>query len=461
MSHRGAYDPMPLAQSVASFGAQAAQALDCPLLECYEHQEAGCECKDDSVVRVVCTPESNYSHAPFDLAARDDEHRACDGASEALQADAGTAAAQPRAAGGGSEAPEVQPRPSPQFDTWAGKTPRRSALASAADSEVVDAAVRWARSALHAQAESPLSGRASATMGVVDERPQGVGRLHAATATVPVEGRVDWKNSPMLSASSVFGRTDAQRGSDGTSEGVSVQGTTPGRQIVAAKSIGDGALRKDVSPHDPQASREACPNQRPRGVSESQAERRVQVQPRYCRSTDDGTQAPEATESFAVLDSSFVSGEPPGIDLAWIVDTLSHAFRIKPKHIVGASQLFRRWTIPPRVAIVEQGMPVSSGPALSILFDGIVDVFVRPAGGVHSEHVLTYDRPGHCFGNVELLLPALASSPQRRRHWATMATRTPVILWAVQRDVLQKFIREIERDEDTLLVGVRSKSTSQ
>lgn len=368
------------------------------------------------------------------------------------QAGAGTAAAPRGAEGEGAGAPELLPRRSPHVEKWASTGMPRRPEATHTDVEAVDAVVRLARAALQGQPDSkspaldPLATMAALDKGVVDKLQKGVRRLHATSPKVADEGRIDLSSSPILNAVPIAGRADGQPGADGTALG---------RQIDAADN---GAVRKDLSPHATQASPSKpstakpssakpldppCSSALPTGLSGSQGSRQYRQFRRYRSSADEGELEPATTEAFAVLDPHCVVGrEPSGIDLALIAEVLTHTFRIKAERLAPASQLFECWTIPPGVAIVEQGMPVSSGPAFSILSEGTVDVFVRPAGGAHSEHMLTYDKPGQCFGNVELLHPALASSAQRRRHWATMATRTPVVLWAVRQGALHKFMRD-------------------
>mmetsp|Transcript_6342 Transcript_6342/g.13850 ORF Transcript_6342/g.13850 Transcript_6342/m.13850 type:complete len:508 (-) Transcript_6342:260-1783(-) len=104
---------------------------------------------------------------------------------------------------------------------------------------------------------------------------------------------------------------------------------------------------------------------------------------------------------------------------------------------------FREWRLPASVAIVQQGSPITTGPGLSILLDGVVDVLHRPKGSTVTaaelEKVCTYDRTGQCFGELELIYNApRGSGATRRTHWATTATRTPVTLWSITRDALQQ-----------------------
>ncbi|CAE8653389.1 unnamed protein product, partial [Polarella glacialis] len=86
---------------------------------------------------------------------------------------------------------------------------------------------------------------------------------------------------------------------------------------------------------------------------------------------------------------------------------------------------------------------ISTGPGLCVLIDGVVDVLHLPRGATESEKVCTYDRCGQCFGELELFYDSCLPTPRgtssggRKLHWATMATRTPVILWIVDKNALR------------------------
>jgi len=111
-------------------------------------------------------------------------------------------------------------------------------------------------------------------------------------------------------------------------------------------------------------------------------------------------------------------------------------------HVVDA---FREWRLPPNVAIVQQGAPITTGPGLCILKDGVIDVLHCPTGkgaparSAELERVCTYDRNGQCFGELELIYngPRPNGAP-RKTHWATIATRTQATVWTITRDALQQ-----------------------
>merc|ERR1711879_449294 len=112
-----------------------------------------------------------------------------------------------------------------------------------------------------------------------------------------------------------------------------------------------------------------------------------------------------------------------------------------PAALENITAAFREWKLPPCAAIVKQGTAISSGPGLCILLTGVVDVLHCPKGATESEKVCTYDRCGQCFGELELFFDSPEGGRSNRKlHWATIASRTPVTLWTVTRDVLRKCV---------------------
>eukprot|EP00931_Biecheleriopsis_adriatica_P007945 TRINITY_DN109184_c0_g1_i1.p1 TRINITY_DN109184_c0_g1~~TRINITY_DN109184_c0_g1_i1.p1 ORF type:complete len:375 (+),score=72.51 TRINITY_DN109184_c0_g1_i1:37-1125(+) len=138
-----------------------------------------------------------------------------------------------------------------------------------------------------------------------------------------------------------------------------------------------------------------------------------------------------------------LGAKPPGPDeRRWIEAALRRMFSM-----LGPSALdilvteFREWKLPDSAVIFKQGTPVSSGPGLCVLLDGVVDVLHCQKAGKECEKVCTYDRCGQCFGELELIYDQ-QSTPRgpcgtRKLHWATVSTRTPVILWTVGKNALR------------------------
>lgn len=135
-------------------------------------------------------------------------------------------------------------------------------------------------------------------------------------------------------------------------------------------------------------------------------------------------------------------GGPPGRDeRRWIEAAVRRMFRsIGPTSLDTITEAFREQKLKAAVEIVQQAAPIATGPGLCVLFEGVIDVLHRPVGG-ESEKVCTYDRCGQVFGELELCYDAPRAGAGRRRHWATIATRTAVTLWAVDRDVLKGHVR--------------------
>lgn len=127
----------------------------------------------------------------------------------------------------------------------------------------------------------------------------------------------------------------------------------------------------------------------------------------------------------------------PGLEeRRWIDAALRRMFQsLGPVALEFLVEAFREWRLPRAAVIVKQATPISIGPGLCVLFDGVVDVLHLPKGGTENEKVCTYDRCGQCFGELELFYDNGHSS--RKLHWATISTRTPAVLWTVDRRALQ------------------------
>lgn len=136
-------------------------------------------------------------------------------------------------------------------------------------------------------------------------------------------------------------------------------------------------------------------------------------------------------------------GGPPGRDeRRWIEAAVRRMFRsIGPTALDTITEAFREQKLKAAVEIVQQAAPIATGPGLCVLFEGVIDVLHRPVGTEQREKVCTYDRCGQCFGELELCYDAPRAGASRRRHWATIATRTAVTLWAVEREVLRNHVR--------------------
>jgi len=136
-------------------------------------------------------------------------------------------------------------------------------------------------------------------------------------------------------------------------------------------------------------------------------------------------------------------GGPPGRDeRRWIEAAVRRMFRsIGPTSLDTITEAFREQKLKAAVEIVQQAAPIATGPGLCVLFEGVIDVLHRHVGSDEREKVCTYDRCGQCFGELELCYDAPRAGAGRRRHWATIATRTAVTLWSVDRDVLRDHVR--------------------
>mmetsp|Transcript_46453 Transcript_46453/g.85096 ORF Transcript_46453/g.85096 Transcript_46453/m.85096 type:complete len:462 (-) Transcript_46453:165-1550(-) len=158
-----------------------------------------------------------------------------------------------------------------------------------------------------------------------------------------------------------------------------------------------------------------------------------------------GVPATAHVEDLQLAELDSIASTPPlGCERQLIEIALRKMFSkletVAIDHIVDT---FREWRLPPNVAIVQQGAPITTGPGLCILRDGVVDVLHRPkgapAGIAELERVCTYDRTGQCFGELELIYNApRPNGAPRKTHWSTIATRTHVTLWMITRDALQQ-----------------------
>jgi len=149
---------------------------------------------------------------------------------------------------------------------------------------------------------------------------------------------------------------------------------------------------------------------------------------------------PNQYEEMSLADATLMGGEPPGVEeRRWIEVAIRRMFRsLEPEVLDNITRCFREWRLPPSVAIFRQAAPISTGPGLCVLFEGVVDVLTCPKGTTEHEKVCTYDRCGQCFGELELFYDApRAAGASRKVHWATIATRTAVILWTADRAALR------------------------
>lgn len=139
-----------------------------------------------------------------------------------------------------------------------------------------------------------------------------------------------------------------------------------------------------------------------------------------------------------------LGNDAPGLEeRRWIDAALRRMFKsLGPIALEFLVEAFREWRLPRAAVIVKQATPISTGPGLCVLFDGVVDVLHLPKGGTDSEKVCTYDRCGQCFGELELFYDNGNSS--RKLHWATISTRTPVVLWTVDRRALQGMMQQFD-----------------
>lgn len=150
---------------------------------------------------------------------------------------------------------------------------------------------------------------------------------------------------------------------------------------------------------------------------------------------------PTLVGTLEPADLSQLGVQAPGREeRRWIEAAVRRMFRsLGPAALESITEAFREWKLQPCTAIVKQQSPISMGPGLCVLFEGVVDVLHRPMGSQTNEKVCTYDRCGQCFGELELLYdaPRATSGAGRKLHWATIATRTPVTLWTINRDTLR------------------------
>lgn len=137
------------------------------------------------------------------------------------------------------------------------------------------------------------------------------------------------------------------------------------------------------------------------------------------------------------------SRRPGTEERRWIEAAVRRMFSLlAPSALESLIESFREWKLPKGVVIVKQSTPISTGPGLCVLLEGVVDVMHCPKGAKESDKVCTYDRCGQCFGELELFCDGSSQmTPRtsgRKLHWATVGTRTPVTLWIVDRKALQQ-----------------------
>jgi len=134
---------------------------------------------------------------------------------------------------------------------------------------------------------------------------------------------------------------------------------------------------------------------------------------------------------------------PPSFDeRRWIEKAIRRMFfSLNAINLDTITQAFREWQLPPHTIILKQGSPIEQGPGLCVLYEGVVDVMHKQKGGSEDEKMCTYDRPGQCFCELELIYDTpKATGTQRKTHWATICARSAVILWAVDRTVLRRHL---------------------
>lgn len=210
------------------------------------------------------------------------------------------------------------------------------------------------------------------------------------------------------------------------------QTSKPSQSSKPSQVSGAAALKR-TNAEPPVAPRRPMPSPAPNGKQENTLK----------ELKDRAAMSPNASGPAALLgvaDLGTLGTTPPGREeRRWIEAAVRRMFRsLGPAALDAITESFREWKLPASVAIVKQQSRISMGPGLCVLFEGVVDVLHRPTGAVDNEKVFTYDRCGQCFGELELFYDVpRASGAARKLHWATIATRTPVTLWTIQRDVLR------------------------
>mmetsp|Transcript_59810 Transcript_59810/g.112908 ORF Transcript_59810/g.112908 Transcript_59810/m.112908 type:complete len:475 (-) Transcript_59810:96-1520(-) len=198
----------------------------------------------------------------------------------------------------------------------------------------------------------------------------------------------------------------------------------------APSQMSGGGAHKRTNAEPPVAPRRPMPSPAPNRPQEGILKEQASV----------AAASPSPAAPMGVADLSTLGTTPPGKEeRRWIEAAVRRMFRsLGPAALDSITEAFREWKLPASVSIVKQQSPVSTGPGLCVLFEGVVDVLHRPTGGSENEKVFTYDRCGQCFGELELFYDVpRANGAGRKLHWATVATRTPVTLWTIQRDVLR------------------------
>eukprot|EP00931_Biecheleriopsis_adriatica_P091826 TRINITY_DN65699_c0_g1_i1.p1 TRINITY_DN65699_c0_g1~~TRINITY_DN65699_c0_g1_i1.p1 ORF type:complete len:445 (-),score=68.39 TRINITY_DN65699_c0_g1_i1:14-1348(-) len=171
------------------------------------------------------------------------------------------------------------------------------------------------------------------------------------------------------------------------------------------------------------------------------------------------SETPKAIPSYTPRELPQVGelgSRPPALEeRRWIEAAVRRMFSLlSPALLEALVDAFREWRLPRSVEIVKQATPVSIGPGLCVLLEGVVDVLHCAKGAKESEKVCTYDRCGQCFGELELFYDTAQKTPRagaggRKLHWATIVTRTPVMLWTVDRHALKDIPQVIKNAEMT------------
>mmetsp|Transcript_43291 Transcript_43291/g.99781 ORF Transcript_43291/g.99781 Transcript_43291/m.99781 type:complete len:269 (+) Transcript_43291:44-850(+) len=146
-------------------------------------------------------------------------------------------------------------------------------------------------------------------------------------------------------------------------------------------------------------------------------------------------------------DESTLGLEPPTrLECRLIEMAVQRIFTLDGQHLQELVSRFRQWELPANTSIVRQGAAISSGPGLTVLSDGVVDVFRTNAEGDEQERLCTYDRSGQCFGELQLLYNSSVNT-NRRIHWATIATRTAATVWVISRSNFKEVLKHSRQPE--------------
>mmetsp|Transcript_9168 Transcript_9168/g.20428 ORF Transcript_9168/g.20428 Transcript_9168/m.20428 type:complete len:283 (+) Transcript_9168:62-910(+) len=161
-------------------------------------------------------------------------------------------------------------------------------------------------------------------------------------------------------------------------------------------------------------------------------------------STSRSTQGGAPGQVLLEADESTIGTMPPSRLQSHLIEVaVKKMFALESSELESVILGFREWRLPANTCIVRQGTAITSGPGLSVLMDGIVDMFLATGKGP-PEKLCTYDRCGQCFGELAQLYTASSASvgAKRRTHWATIATRTATTLWVITRSAFQVAMKE-------------------